>query len=122
MADIQPQDSPAKAQARATVNEIKAKSEAGKAEQQAVAEQSLAVISQNKNMSKLYQDNAQVGADNLGGVMPLLKIHSVGRSSKNELAEGGEPHDGWFFYAADGTQYQNPICHILSISAGFRAP
>ena len=81
----------------------------------------LASIKQNAELAKMYADNAKVGADNLAGELPLLKVHQVGKSTKNQLSDGGEPNDGWFFYRPTGEQFQSIKCHILTISRGFRA-
>lgn len=69
----------------------------------------------------LYKDNAQVGSENLGGNSPILKVHSVGRSTKNELDDGSEPNDGWFYYRPSKEQLETVECHILTISRGYRA-
>ena len=81
----------------------------------------LDVLRGNEELAKLYQENAQVGAENLAGELPLLKVHAVGRSTENELADGTEPKDGWFFYKPTAEQYETIQCHILTISKGFRA-
>jgi hypothetical protein len=80
----------------------------------------LATIQGNPELMKLYQDNAKVGADNLSGELPLLKIYSAGKS-KAELADGRKPTDGWFFYKPLQIQFETVTCHILTISRGFRA-
>jgi len=84
-------------------------------------EKGLSVISGNADLLKKYQENAVVGAENLGGVSPLLKVHSAGRSTSNILADGGEPDDGAFFYQPTAEQFKEVECHILTISKGFRA-
>ena len=81
----------------------------------------LALVSKNSELLKLYKDNSQVGSENIGGQSPLLKVHSTGRSTTNQLADGKEPNDGWFFYKPSGEQFKSVECHILSISKGFRA-
>lgn len=85
------------------------------------AKNELEAISSNAVLAKLYTDNAQVGAKNLAGETPLLKVHAVGRS-KNELADGSEPKDGAFFYKPTGEQFDGIDCHILTISKGYKAP
>lgn len=85
-------------------------------------ESSLAQISANKELAALYNENAELGASNLGGSLPLLKVHAAGKSHSNELSNGEEPNNGWFFYKPTQEQYQEVTCHILSISRGFRAP
>jgi len=74
----------------------------------------------NPELVNLYQKNANVGSENLGGASPLLKIHSTGRSNTNFLVNGKEPNDGWFFYKSTREQFETIECHILSISRGFR--
>ena len=81
----------------------------------------LETIQNNAELAKMYVDNAQVGADNLSGETPLLKVHAVGRS-KNELADGSEPDDGAFFYKPTGEQFESIECHVLTISRGYKAP
>ena len=78
------------------------------------------IISKNNELMKMYKDNAKVGSDNLGGSSPLLKVHTAGKSSNNELADGSEPNNGWFFYKPTREQFENITCHILTISKGFR--
>jgi len=81
----------------------------------------LAQIAQNSEMASLYAESAKLGAENLGGELPLLKIHAVGRSTSNELLDGSEPTDGYFFYKPTQEQFKSVDCHILTISRGFRA-
>ena len=92
-------------------------------EKKAMAEvkDSLAQLRQNPELAKLYKDNAEVGAKNLGGELPLLKVHKTGKSTTNELADGSQPNDGWFFYKPTMEQFESITCHILTISRGFRA-
>lgn len=87
-----------------------------------VALNQLAEIEQNSNLAKLYKDNANVGTENLGGVSPLLKVHTVGKSSTNELADGTAPHDGWFFYKPSAEEFETLDIHIMAISKGFKVP
>jgi hypothetical protein len=81
----------------------------------------LSVLESNEGLAKMYQENAHLGSENLGGVSPLLKVHTQGRSTSNQLKEGSEPNDGWFFYKPTGEQFKEIECHILTISPGFRA-
>jgi hypothetical protein len=96
------------------------KAAAGEKEMVAVKNE-LASVQANPDLVKLYQDNAEVGSQNVTGNMPFLKIHTVGKSSTNELPDGKEPNDGWFFYTPLGEQYETVFCHILTISRGFRS-
>lgn len=72
-------------------------------------------------LAELYQNNAMVGADNLGASLPLLKVHSTGKSN-SQLEDGTEPDDGAFFYSPTKQQFETVDCHILTISRGFEAP
>jgi len=81
----------------------------------------LAVLKQSSEMMKMYGESAKLGSENLSGSLPMLKIHTANKSLKNELVNGGEPHDGWFFLTVNQEEFQNPVCHILSVSRGFRA-
>ncbi len=81
----------------------------------------LLALADNEEMAKRYQDNANVGADNISGTLPLLKVYSAGRS-KSVLSNGQKPNDGWFYYGPTKEQFEKPVCHILTISHGFRAP
>ena len=80
----------------------------------------LATIQANPELMQMYQSSGDIGAGNLSGEVPLLKVYSVGKSQA-QLADGTKPKDGWFFYKPTGQQFQNPTCHILTISRGFRA-
>lgn len=97
--------------------EVKAK----KASEVKGAENALIAVRKNPELTKMYRENAEVGAGNLVGELPLLKIHSVGKSTKNKLANGDDPSDGWFFYRPTEEQFKSIECHILTISRGFRA-
>ena len=85
-----------------------------------VAINQLAALRDNSQLAKMYADNAQVGARNLSGEYPMLKVHVVGKSSSNVLSDGTEPQDGYFFYAPTQEQMKEIDCHILTISRGFR--
>ncbi len=100
--------------------EVKAEEEASQKNEVEVRNQ-LATISNNAELAKMYTDSANMGAANLGGELPLLKVHSVGKSTKNELADGTEPTDGFLFYKPTGEQFEELTVHILTISKGFRA-
>lgn len=80
----------------------------------------LAVIQGNNELAQLYNENATLGADNLTGKIPLLKVHTVGKS-KNLLVSGAKPKDGAFYYAPTQAEYSELDVHILTISKGFYA-
>lgn len=92
-----------------------------KQEEKALAISQLDSIRSNSELAKMYNENAMLGADNLSGELPLLKVHATGRSTKNELSDGSEPNDGNFFYKPTGEQFKTLTCHILTISRGFYA-
>lgn len=75
----------------------------------------------NESLAKFYAENSQIGAENLSQELPLMKIHTVGRSMKNVLADGTKPNDGWFFYKPTQEQFEKITCHVLTISRGYRA-
>ena len=80
---------------------------------------SLDLVTQNEELQKLYQDNAHVGADNLGDSLPLLKIFSLGKM-KDTLANGNKPTHGWYFHTTTQEQIEKVECHLLASSAGFK--
>ncbi len=91
-------------------------------EKQAIIRQmSVKSIEQNSELAQMYKDNARVGAENLTGDLPLLKVHQTGKSTTNFLTNGEKPNDGWFFYRPTQEQFKTVDCHILTISRGFRA-
>lgn len=99
----------------------KAQQELESVEKRQQALNSLATLHDNTDLAKMYTDSATVGADNLSGELPQLKIYAAGRSTA-ELADGSKPHDGWFFYKPTQEEFETLRCHILTISKGFRAP
>ena len=111
-------------EARATAEKLRTDVEK-KAENENVAMQeakaALDVVRSNPALSKMYNDNAKVGAENLGASLPMLKVHATGKSSTNELPNGQEPEDGYFFYVPKQVQFKDVDCHILTISRGYRA-
>ena len=111
----------AKDKLRKKVDLMKAEAKAKEKAEGKAAENALMTVRQNPELVKMYEDNAQVGAQNLVGELPLLKIHKIGKSTKNELADGSKPNDGWFFYRPTREQFEKIECHILTISRGFRA-
>jgi hypothetical protein len=78
-------------------------------------------VSENSELMKMYQESADVGAENLSGEMPLLKVHSTGRS-QSLLANGKEPANGSFYYKPTKREFINPTVHILTVSHGYKAP
>lgn len=110
--------------ARAKADELRAETQAeeeAKEKTKEIVINQLAAIRENPELAQMYADNAQVGASNLSGSLPLLKVHATGRSTKNTLADGSEPKDGAFFYKPTGEEFESIDVHILTISRGFRA-
>lgn len=110
--------------AREVANKLrqeKEEREATEAKNREEAVNQLAVIGNNSELAKMYAESASYGSSNLAGELPLLKVHQTGKSTKNELQDGSEPSDGWFFYKPTGEQFEKLECHILTISRGFRA-
>ncbi len=81
----------------------------------------LQLLDDNPGLKEMYQQNAGLGAKNLGGEGPLLKIHTTGKSTTNKLKDGSDPTDGYFFYKPTKEQFDEINCHILTISRGYRA-
>jgi len=77
-------------------------------------------LRQNSALSQMYQESANVGADNLASELPILKVHSTGKS-KSLLADGSKPKDGAFYYRPTQSQYDDVMSHILTVSRGFYA-
>src|SRR3990167_10143390 len=107
--------------ARKVAGKMKADIEERKEVEKKNYDTAMAEINDNEQLIKLYKENALVGSDNLSGQTPSLKIHTTGRSTNNQLADGSEPNDGWFFYGSTGQQFQTVQAHILAISRGFKA-
>lgn len=110
--------------AREIADKLRKEAEVEKAQKEVAiqdAKTQLAAIQSDPVLAQMYADNAKVGAENLGGELPVLKVHAVGKSSTNELADGSEPEDGYFFYKPTQEQFKEVDCHILSISRGFKA-
>ena len=112
------------AKARETADKLKA--EAAEKEEKSTkamteVKNSLSAIQGNADLAAMYNQNASVGAENLSGNAPYLKVHAAGKSTTNFLADGKKPNDGWFFYKPTQEQFEEVTVHILTISKGFRA-
>lgn len=82
----------------------------------------LAQLGQNKDLMAMYGDSADLGSENIGGEsLPLLKVHSSGKSLGDTLLNGEEPHNGYFFHKKTQQEFKEVLCHVLTISRGFRA-
>ncbi len=111
-------------QFQATAEKLKAEQEAEKqaeAAETALVKSQLDIVRNNPELAKMYGDNARVGSENIGGNSPILKVQTTGKSSTNELPDGREPEDGYFFYAPKQMQFKEVMAHILTTSQGFRA-
>lgn len=98
-----------------------AKEEVKEKELVVASDQSLEVLKENKELAAMYEDMAGEGAENLGGSLPNLKIHYTNQSEGNELPDGTEPNNGWFYHQATKQQYESVRCHVLLISRGYQA-
>lgn len=107
--------------AREQAEKIRAEVESNKEVSMETVKQELSEVQLDADLIALYEKNAKLGAENLGGNSPILKVHSTGRSTKNELADGSEPKDGSFYYRPTKEQFEVVECHILTISRGYRA-
>lgn len=81
----------------------------------------LAAVQNNPVLAELFMKNAKVGSENLGQSLPLLKIHKTGKSQDNKLTTGKDATDGYYFYKPTKEQFENVMCHVLTISRGYRA-
>lgn len=90
------------------------------AEKQAMDQ--LAAIAKNKELSDFFNSNADVGSENIAqSSLPALKVHSAGKSTKNILANGEKPTDGFFYYKPTQEQFKTVECHLLYVSGGYYA-
>lgn len=109
--------------AQEVVESLKASKTADKvkdAEETAIVKSQLDAVRANPDLAAMYNSHASAGAENLGGTLPTLSIYTVGKS-KNILATGKKPDDGYFFYAPTKEQFQEVNVHIVTISHGFYA-
>lgn len=110
--------------AREVANKLRTDGEAEKqaeVAETALVKSQLDMVRNNPELAKMYGDNARVGAENLGGDLPILKVQTTGKSSTNELPDGREPEDGYFFYQPKQMQFKELTAHILTISRGYYA-
>lgn len=110
--------------ARAVADKLrkeKEEKEAGSEKNIEAAKSQLAAIQANSNLAAMYNESANVGAENIGGQsLPILRVHSAGKSTTNELEDGSEPGDGHFFYKPTKQDLGKEIdVHILTISRGY---
>lgn len=110
--------------AKEIANNIKAETAVRQESKVAMAQagaSELAAIKANPELSSFYTENVSVGADNLSGQVPVLKVYAAGKSNYT-LGDGTKPKDGYFFYSPTKKEYKSLDTHILSISKGFQAP
>jgi len=105
-----------------TADAIREQVEARKEQERGVAVSGgMAAIQANETLRKLYKDNAQIGSENVGDTIPMLKIHSTGKSSTNELADGSEPDNGSYFYTKTREAWKTVDIHVVTISRGYKS-
>lgn len=75
----------------------------------------------NEEMRRLMSESAGIGAEDLSGSLPILKIYTANKSADDVLADGSRPHDGWFLHKATGREWEDVYFHPLKISRGFYA-
>lgn len=106
-----------------TMSEIKGEIKQEKAIIQASNDSADRVLASlaNSPLASKFSQNANRGSENLSlGKLPLIKLFQTGKT-ESVLADGSEPHNGWFFYSPDQTEYEKVICHILTVSRGYYA-
>jgi len=109
--------------AKEVAEKLRKEAEASQAAKTAIVEKAvseLSAINDNPDLAKMYQESAEMGAKNVSAELPVLKVHTVGKSL-NKLADGNKPNDGWFYYKLTQTQSQSVTAHILTISPGYRS-
>lgn len=108
----------------ATKTKIKSEvaDESEKSDKQMIeAKNALEQVRSNAGLAAMYNENADAGAENLGGSLPTLSVYTIGKS-KQLLANGRKPEDGTFYYAPLKTSYKTIRAHIMTISQGYKAP
>ncbi len=93
------------------LHEDKIMAEKAEADAMALAKKNLS-----EEMQKMMQSDARQEAKLS---LPWLNVYVANRSTVT-LADGSDPHDGWFYYSPKQEEFENPLCHILHISRGFR--
>lgn len=78
------------------------------------------ILPADSELLKMMNQDSKMGAENIGGNLPLLKVYQPGKTQA-VLENGVKPNDGWFYYQPTQSQFQNPECYILSISRGYKA-
>lgn len=84
-------------------------------------EKTRAMLQANPELMSHMQEDARDESEKLGGSLPFLKLY-VTNKSRQLLADGSEPTNGYFYYVPTKEQYKEVHCHILHISRGFRMP
>lgn len=75
------------------------------------------LITVDPEVAAFYNENKDVGAENLGGALPLLSI--VQFNSKGLLANGSRPNVGYLYYKPTKEQFEEMEVSIVSISKGY---
>lgn len=106
--------------ARAITDQIKKEREEREAGQQtglAMAKKALAAAGLSPEAMAYAEKHASTGVDDLntGVSVPQLRIHSVGVSTKNVLADGSEPSDGQIYHTGLQEAWDEVDVILLSI-------
>ena len=67
-------------EARAKLHKDEDKKKVADAQEMKEAERTLAVVGQNTELARAYQEASKMGSENLGGQSPLLKVLNIGKS------------------------------------------
>jgi len=105
--------------AREVVNGFKSEDKERTEREKASMEESIIALKSDPALAAFMNENSKMGSENIQPTIPSLKLHVANKSVGDELANGEEPNDGWFFYPKTKQQFQNPIIHVLSISRKF---
>lgn len=76
---------------------------------------------ENAELAMLFNKTGTAGSEELGGTLPVLKIHTLNKS-KNTLMNGEEPQDGYLFHTVTRKEYEFVDAHIVAVSKGYYAP
>jgi len=111
--------------AKAKAESLKSETEKEKTKEETAANEILAEFRTSlgipEKLAVKYKADAGQGAESLGDSLPSLKVHYVNQSVGNELSDGKEPNNGWFYHTKLHEQFEEVTCNILLISRGFNA-
>lgn len=83
--------------------------------------EAMQALLENAELAMLFNKTGTAGSEELGSVLPTLKIYSANKST-GLLMNGEEPTDGYLYYSPKKEQYQYVDAHIVAISRGYKAP